>query len=91
MTTNSRDDDDDTTSTSTTTTTADSNNPTVQRLREFRLKTQNQEDMIAAQPKSTKDNPFPDHKHPTQEELKKYNAKPDPKSLRTNPKGGCDY
>jgi hypothetical protein len=66
-------------------------NPTVQRLREFRAKTKKQEDMIAAQPKSTKDNPFPDHSEPTQAQVKKYSTKPDPKSLRTNPKGGCDY
>lgn len=69
------------------------NNPTttVQRLREFRAKTKEQEERLAAQPKSTSTNPFPEHKEPTQDELKKHNTKPDPKSLRTNPKGGCDY
>jgi hypothetical protein len=64
---------------------------TARRLKEFRAKTKEQEDILASLPKSTSENPFPEHKEPTQDELKKYSTKPDPKSLRTNPKGGCDY
>lgn len=61
------------------------------RLEEFRAKTKKQEEALAAQPRSTIDNPFPDHKALSQDELKKYSTKPDPKSLRQRPQGGCDY
>lgn len=64
-------------------------NPAVRRLREFRAKTKEQEERIANMPKSTEGNPFPDHKEMTNPE--KYSNKPDPKTLRTNPNGGCDY
>lgn len=66
-------------------------NKPVNRIKSFRQKTREQEERIAKIPKATPDNPFPEHEHPSDKELKKYTTKPDPKSLRTNPNGGCDY
>lgn len=65
---------------------------TKNRIKSFMKKTKEQEQRISQTPKVTEDNAFPEHVMPSEVELnKKYQTKPDPKSLRTNPKGGCDY
>jgi hypothetical protein len=57
--------------------------------KELRKKVREQEERLSKIPKVTPDNPFPDHE--AAKDIEKYTTKPDPKSLRTNPKGGCDY